>query len=130
MRKNQIYILLTFIIFISCDLKTADDYYNIAFDLEQKGKYEKAIPFLDKAIEKNPKFRPALLNRGADKSEIGDYNGAIEDYQKIVAFEPNNTLVLMNIGNNHKRLKQYEKSIDFYTRALNTKEQLSLIVLT
>jgi tetratricopeptide (TPR) repeat protein len=121
MRKNQIYILLTFIIFISCDLKTADDYYNIAFDLEQKGKYEKAIPFLDKAIEKNPKFRPALLNRGADKSEIGDYNGAIEDYQKIVAFEPNNTLVLMNIGNNHKRLKQYEKSIDFYTRALNTK---------
>lgn len=121
MRNNRIYILLTFIIFISCDLKTADDYYNIAFDLEQNGEYEKAIPFLDKAIEKKPKFRPALINRGADKSEIGDYNGAIEDYQKIIEFEPNNTLVLMNIGNNYKRLKQYEKSIDFYTKALNTK---------
>jgi len=106
---------------ISCDLKTAEDYFYIAFDLEEKGEYEKAIPFLDKAIEKKPRFRPALINRGADKSAIGDFNGAIEDYQKILEFDPENTMVLMNIGNNYKRLKQYEKSIDFYTKALETK---------
>ena len=121
MRKNRIYILLTFIICISCDLKTADDYYNIAFDLEQKGEYKKAIPFLDKAIEKKPKFRPALLNRGADKSAVEDYKGAISDYEKIIAFDSDNTLTLMNIGNNYKRLKQYDKSIEYYTRALKTK---------
>ncbi|MCG2432131.1 tetratricopeptide repeat protein [Aequorivita xiaoshiensis] len=121
MLKNLIYITIISIYISSCDLKSADDYYNIAFDLEENGDYEKAIPFLDKAIEKRPEFRPALINRGADKSIIGDYNGAIEDYQKIIEFDPKNTMVLMNIGNNYKKLKQYEKSIEFYTKALNTK---------
>ena len=121
MLKNLIYISIISIFIISCNLKTADDYYNIAFDLEEKGEYEKAIPFLDKAIQKKPNFRPALINRGADKSIIGDYKGAINDYQKIIEFEPENTIVLMNIGNNYKRLKQYEKSVEFYTKALNTK---------
>lgn len=120
MRKDRIYILLIFIFCVSCDLKTADDYYNLAFDLEEKGEYGKAIPFLDKAIEKRPKFRPALINRGADKSRIGNYTGAIEDNKLVLSFDPNNTLALMNIGNNYKRLKQYEKSIDFYSKALKT----------
>ena len=121
MQRNLIYILLIFTIFVSCDLKTADDYYSIALDLEEKGEYGKAIPFLDKAIEKKPRFRPALINRGADKAAIGDYNGAIQDYQRIIAFDPENTMVLMNIGNNYKRLERYGKSIEFYTKALNTK---------
>jgi len=121
MRKNQIYIFLIFIICSSCDLRTAEEYYNIAFDLEEKGEYKKAIEFLDKAIEKKPKYRAALINRGADKAEIGDFKGAIEDYKKIIDFDSDNTMVLMNIGNNYKRLKQNEKSVDFYTRALSTK---------
>lgn len=120
MPKNFIYILLILIFFSSCDLKTAVDYYNLAYDLEEKGQYEKAIEFLDKAIEKKSNFRPALLNRGADKSEIGDFNGAIEDYEKILEFDPDNTLVLGNIGNNYKRLGQQEKAIEYYNRALNT----------
>lgn len=121
MLKNLTYIFISVIFLISCDLKTAEDYFIIAFDLEEKGEYEKAITFLDKAIEKEPRFRPALLNRGADKSIIGDYKGAINDYQKIIEFDPKNTMALMNIGNNYRRLKKYEKSIDFYTKALNTK---------
>lgn len=124
MLKNQIFIILTFVIFNSCDLKTAEEYYNMAYDLEEKGEFKKAIPFLDKAIEKKPQYRPALINRGADKSMIGDYHGAIADYQKVIAFDPNNTMVLMNIGNNYKRLKLYEKSVDYYTKALNTEGAL------
>ena len=120
MRKNVIFILLISMIFSSCDLKTAEDYYNLAYELEEKGQYEKAIEFLDKAIEKKPDFRPALLNRGADKSEIGNFNGAIEDYEKILKFDPDNTLVLGNIGNNYKRLGLQEKAIEYYNRALET----------
>jgi tetratricopeptide (TPR) repeat protein len=121
MRKNRIYILLIFIICSSCDLRTAEQYYDLAYDLEEKGEYKKAIEFLNKAIEKKPKFRAALLNRGADKSTLKDYKGAIKDYERIIAFDSNNTLVLMNIGNNYKRLNQYEKAIEYYTSALNTK---------
>ena len=121
MQKNQIYILLILMIFTSCDLKTAEQYYTLAYDFEEQGKYKEAIKMLDKAIEKKPDLKPVLLNRGADKSLLEDYKGAIEDYQKILKYDPDNTIALMNIGNNYKRLDKNRKAIEFYSKALKTK---------
>ncbi|HHH53539.1 MAG TPA: tetratricopeptide repeat protein, partial [Bacteroidetes bacterium] len=121
MPKNLIYILSISILFSSCDFKTAEDYYDLAYELEEQGKYKEAIVFLDKAIEKKPDLKPALLNRGADKSALNDYSGAIKDYELILKYDSDNTLALMNIGNNYKRLKDYKKSVEFYTEALNSK---------
>ncbi|PHS03094.1 MAG: hypothetical protein COA88_16055 [Kordia sp.] len=121
MRRNLIIILIICLITCSCDLRTADQYYDLAYELEEKGKYSEAIPYLDKAIEKRPDFKPALLNRGADKSILKNYKGAIEDYKQILKYDSDNTYALLNIGNNYKRLKDYEESITYYTRALNTK---------
>ncbi len=105
----------------SCDLKSAKDYYDLAYELEEQGKYKEAIVYLDKAIEKKPDLKPALLNRGADKSELKDYKGAINDYELILKYDSDNTLALMNIGNNYKRLKDYKKSVEYYTMALKSK---------
>ncbi|RPD91636.1 tetratricopeptide repeat protein [Aureibaculum marinum] len=121
MRKYSIYILFIFINYSSCDVITAEKYYDLAFELDEKGEYKKAIEYYNKAIEQKPEFRPALLNRGADKSALKDHIGAIKDYEKIIAFDSDNTLALMNIGNGYKRLNQYEKSIDYYSKALETK---------
>ena len=101
MLKNLIYISLISILLSSCDFKTAEDYYDLAYQLEEQGKYQEAIVFLDKAIEKKPDLKPALLNRGADKSILKDYNGAIRDYELILIYDSDNTLALMNIGNNY-----------------------------
>lgn len=114
-------ILIIFLLICSCDLRTAEDYFDLAYELEEKGKYSEAIPYLDKAIEKRPDFKPALLNRGADKSILKDYKGAIEDYKKILIYDSDNTIALLNIGNNYKRLKNYKESIAYYNRAINTK---------
>ena len=121
MPKNWIYILILSFIIYSCDFTTAEDYYAQAYQLEEQGKYEEAIIVLDKAIEKKPDLKPALLNRGADKSALKDYKGAILDYEQILKHDPDNTLALMNIGNNYRRLEQYPKSVDFYSKALETK---------
>ena len=121
MPNNLIYILSISLLLSSCDFKTAEDYYDLAYELEEQGKYEEAIVFLDKAIEKKPDLKPALLNRGADKSALNDYKGAIKDYELILKYDSDNTLALMNIGNNYKRLKDYKKSVEFYTEALNSK---------
>ncbi|MGJ8660296.1 MAG: tetratricopeptide repeat protein [Cellulophaga fucicola] len=121
MPKNLIYISLILILLSSCNLKTAEDYYDLAYELEEQGKYKEAILYLDKAIEKKPDLKPALLNRGADKSELKDYKGAINDYQLILKYDSDNTLALMNIGNNYKRLKDYQKSVEYYTEALKSK---------
>ncbi|WP_299444361.1 tetratricopeptide repeat protein, partial [uncultured Aquimarina sp.] len=121
MKRNLIQIFAIFLLFCSCDLKTAEQYYDLAFELEEKGKYAEAIPYLDKAIEKKPDFKPALLNRGADKSILKNYDGAIDDYKQILKYDSDNTIALMNIGNNYKRLKDYKKSVEFYNKALKTK---------
>jgi len=119
--KSLIYIIFVLSLLSSCDFKTAEDYYNLAYELEEQGKYKEAIVFLDKAIEKKPGLKPALLNRGADKSELKDYKGAINDYKLILKYDSDNALALMNIGNNYKRLKDYKKSIEFYSEALQSK---------
>jgi len=121
MRRNLIHLFIISLLFCSCDLKTPEQYYDLAYKLEEKGKYAEAIPYLDKAIEKKPNFKPALLNRGADKSILKNYIGAIEDYKQILAYDPDNTIALMNIGNKYKRLKEYNSALEFYNKALTTK---------
>ncbi|WP_298311889.1 tetratricopeptide repeat protein [uncultured Aquimarina sp.] len=118
MKRSLIYVFIVTISFYSCDLKTAEQYFDIAYELEEKGKYAEAISYLDKALEKKPDFKAALLNRGADKSALKNYYGAIEDYKQILKYDSDNTIVLMNIGNNYKRLKEYKNSVKFYNKAL------------
>jgi len=125
MYSNKIIIYFSFLILFSCDMRTAKDYLDIAYDLETQEKYEKAILYLDKAIEKKPNFRPALLNRGADKSMLENYIGAIEDYKLLLRYDPDNTMALMNIGNSYKSLNKNEVAIDYYNKALETSGAIS-----
>jgi tetratricopeptide (TPR) repeat protein len=94
---------------------------NEAEKLEEKGQYQEAIPLLDKAIENDPEYLGAYINRGADKSALGDYQEAIKDYQKVIELDSNNTLALFNIGNNYKRLEDYSTAIKYYNKAFETK---------
>ncbi|WP_026935052.1 tetratricopeptide repeat protein [Christiangramia echinicola] len=118
---KQIFYILILIVLSGCDFATPEEYYNEAYELEEQGRFEEAIQILDKAIEKRPDFKPALLNRGADKSILRNYKGAIEDYKQILAYDSDNTLALINIGNNYKRLEDYKNSIYYYNKALNSK---------
>lgn len=124
MRKKLIYILIFGVILNSCDFTSADEYYNQAFEYEEKGDYKKAIELLDKSIEKESDFRPALLNRGYYKTELGNLDGGIVDYKKILEFDSDNTLALYNIGINYQELEKQKKAIEYFTKALNTKGAL------
>ena len=109
----------------SCDFTSADEYYNQAFEYEEKGDLKKAIELLDKSIEKQSNFRPALLNRGYYKTELGNLNGGIIDYKKILEFDSDNTLALYNIGINYQELEKPKKAIEYFTKALNTSGALA-----
>ena len=120
MREKLIYILISSVILSSCNFTSADAYFNQAFEYEEKGDLPKAIELLDKAIEKQSDFRPALLNRGYYKTELGNLKDGISDYQKILKFDSDNTLALYNIGLNFQDLEEPQKAIEYFTRALNT----------
>ncbi len=114
-------ILTSFILITSCDFKSAEDYLTEAEKLENQGQYEQAISLLNKAIEKDPEYLGAYINRGADKSALGDYKGAISDYKKVVELDSDNTLAFFNIGNNLKRLEDYPLAIEYFNKAFKTK---------
>ena len=66
------------------DFKSAQEYLNEADKLSEQGKCKEAIILLDKAIEKEPKYIGANINRGADKSALKDYTLIIKNVEFLV----------------------------------------------
>jgi tetratricopeptide (TPR) repeat protein len=118
---KYISIFIALITSISCEFKSAEDYLKEAEILENKGQFKDAVKLLNKAIEKDPEYLGAYINRGADKSIMGNYEEAIQDYKKVIDIDSNNTLALFNIGNNYRRLGDYLVAINYYTKSLKTK---------
>ena len=118
--QNKI-LILYLLIFLSCDFKSANSYYEDAYILEENGKYEEAIKLLDKAIAKNPKFLGAYINRGVDKSILGRKAEAIKDYNKVIEIDPENVLALFNKANNLHEIKKYNEAIGLYDKIMNLK---------
>src|SRR5690606_5871077 len=119
--KQGTIILTILLLLTSCDFKTAKDYLTEADKLSEQKRYREAIELLDKAIQKDPKYLGAYINRGADKSALGDFEAAIEDYKAVLQIDPKNTLALFNIGNNYKRLDNFNKAVEYYNQAFDTK---------
>jgi tetratricopeptide (TPR) repeat protein len=60
----------------------AEAYYNRGVAYFKKGLYNKAISYLDKAIQINPRDALAYYNRGFIYLRKGVYNEAISDFRK------------------------------------------------
>lgn len=105
----------------SCDLKTADDYLFESNKLTEREKYKEAIELLDKAIEKNPKYREAYLKRGLCHEKLKDFNSAILDYKALLKVDPKNTAAFYNIGTCKYDLNYFEEAVEYYNKALATK---------
>ncbi len=107
---------------ISCDLKSAETYYDEAIEAFDVGRWEQSIALLDKAIEKKPKFRIALLQRGFCKAfRLDKYEEGISDLKKILAFDPDNALALYYIGVIYGDQSEHAKAIEFLTKTIVTK---------
>ena len=121
-RIAQIFII-TFLLF-GCKSERANKYYEIAYDLEEKDKYEEAIKYLDKAIEINPKFEQAYLDRAIDKSIIGDYEGAIIDLDKLIELRPDGIEPYVWRAEYKRMLDRYEAAIKDTEIALKLKKPI------
>ncbi len=57
------------------------DYFDIAFELYEKGKYKEAVENFTKAIELDPSDKVVYNNRGLFYEKIGEYEKADEDFK-------------------------------------------------
>jgi tetratricopeptide (TPR) repeat protein len=120
MRKDFFIVILALFL-ISCRLKSSSGYLKDASNLEDRGKLREAIDLLNEAIEKDPKYLPAYINRGVDESILGNYVAAIRDYSAVIKLSPGNVLALVNRGRNENRLGKYREALGDFQTAINGK---------
>ena len=78
--------------------KSADQYFDIAYEMGNTGNYKGAIKNYTKVIELEPDNYVAYMNRGWNKSKLGDEYAAISDYNKSIEINPNYALAYFNLG--------------------------------
>ena len=90
--------------------QTAEEYYNIANNKSDSKDYQGAIENYTKAIELNPNYSIAYVNRGDSKIKIQDYKGAIADFSKAIELNPKNSDAYYNRGVSNSKLNQKESA--------------------
>jgi Flp pilus assembly protein TadD len=69
--------------------KTARDYLLEGTGQSMRGEYERAIVMLSKAIDLDPQYAEAYMNRGIAYLESGQVEKALQDFSESLRLEPN-----------------------------------------
>ena len=77
-----------------------------------------AISDYTKAIEINPNYSDAYVNRGVAKGNSGDNAGAISDYSKAIKIDQSYTLAYVNRGVAKNNIGDHLGAISDYSKAI------------
>ena len=94
------------------------EYYNdwgIAYEI--RGQYDQAIADFTNALEINPKYVDAYINRGIAHANKGEYDQAISDYTKALEIDPKGKDVYYNRGVAYYFKRTYDKSLENIEKA-------------
>jgi tetratricopeptide (TPR) repeat protein len=83
-----------------------------------KKEYYDAISWYDKAIEIDPNYAKAWINKGMSLSKLGKYQEAIEYLDKAIELDPNRYLAWINKGYALYSLGKYEEAIEHFDKAI------------
>lgn len=113
---------VTLCFLLSCSGPTPQKYLDEAARFEEKGQWKTAIESLNKAIGIDPRYVPAYINRGADRSAMGDYAGAIRDDSIALQWSPNNIRARVNRGRNENNVGRYQNALQDLQTAIRKKQ--------
>ena len=85
----------------------------------KEGQYDRSIAYFNKAIEINPRYVEAYINRGIAYAEgKGQYDRAIGDYNKAIEINPRDAKAYLNRGGSYYLKGQDNKAVSDYTTAI------------
>jgi protein O-mannosyl-transferase len=93
----------------------AEDYFLVDWDLNG------AIPLFTKAIEADPKYAEAYINRGLVYYYKGDNKMALKDYAAAEKINQNFYELYVNEGNSYNAIGEPSKAISAYNTSLHIK---------
>ena len=132
--RNKIYRLMMVIsiiispILFSCattqeeqvECKDANHCHQLGLTCIQKGDFNQAILYLNKAIELDPTDPVLYSNRGAAFATKGRNDQAISDWTKALEINPKYRSAYYNRGRTFCVMKQYDKAISDLDKVLET----------
>lgn len=108
------------------------DLLDKAYLENEKGNFIKSVELLNQAIDLDPDYILAYMNRSVDKFELGDTLGAISDCEKVIKIDNQNIEAYFNIGFYNALLGNHENAIKAFNDAeyANLKTPKVKIVVT
>ena len=79
--------------------------------------YDDAIKSYDKALELDPEYASALVNKGSALYKLGLYHDAIADYDKAIRIDPQSALAWNHKGLALKKLGQDSDASNAFAKA-------------
>ena len=92
--------------------KNPNCWYSRAIIRDELYTWKSARQDYDKAIELNPHFTDAIVNRAANKDAAGEFAEAIVDYTAAIVLEPNNEMAYFNRGNSWFNLNNTKRACE------------------
>ncbi len=81
-----------------------------------------------KAIDANPGFLDAYINRGLVNNELQDYEASIKDYDKAIELDSKCALAYNNRGYTKFKQKDYEGALKDYNKAILLNPKLKMAI--
>ena len=98
--------------------ETAIAYNELSLELTDQGDYDKAIEYLDKAIELDPNYANAYYNRARNHDRKYYYEDAISDYSRAIELDPEFAWAYVNRGWVYSAMGDYDQAIRNYTKGI------------
>jgi tetratricopeptide (TPR) repeat protein len=100
------------------DSESVDELVDKGNSLVDKGKYEEAINFYDKALGISPQDVVALTNKGTALDQLGRYEEAVECFDKVLEINSKDAEALNNKGSSLIKLNRYEEAVKCFDDVL------------
>jgi tetratricopeptide (TPR) repeat protein len=96
----------------------ADAYFRLGWLYDASSQLEQAIDRYDRAIELDPQYARAFLNRGAARHDQGNLDVAIQDYTRAIELDPQFASAYNNRGIARGARYDFDGAIQDFTVAL------------
>ena len=103
-----------------------DEYY-FYLALISKDTNEKKLLY-SKAIEYNPNFMDAYINRGLVNNELNDYESSLEDYNRAIELDSKCALAYSNRGYTKYKMQDFKGALEDYNKAILLNPKLNIAI--